>query len=69
MTSDFEDRILLDGRIDTVNYTYIFVCGDLNARFGSGTDETKIISDTMSLCSLHCVYMGLLIIFVVVTPL
>lgn len=42
----------------TVNYKYTFVCGDFNARFGSGTDETKIISDMFDLCNLHCVPFG-----------
>jgi hypothetical protein len=42
----------------TVNYKYTFVCGDFNARFGSGTDETKIISETLDFCNLHCVPFG-----------
>jgi len=42
----------------SVNYKYTFVCGDLNARFGSGSDETKIICDLLSLCNLHCVPYG-----------
>ncbi|KAK3916456.1 RNA-directed DNA polymerase from mobile element jockey [Frankliniella fusca] len=42
----------------TVDYKYTFLCGDLNARFGSGTDETKIISDMLSLCNLSCVPFG-----------
>ena len=54
----FLDEFQEDFYKHTVNYKYTFVCGDLNARFGSGTDETKIISDTLSLCNLHCVPYG-----------
>lgn len=39
----------------SVNYKYTFVGGDINARFGSGSDETKIISDSLSLCNLTSV--------------
>jgi len=42
----------------SVNYKYVFVCGDLNARFNSGSEETKIICDVLGLCNLHCVPFG-----------
>ncbi|KAK3930020.1 RNA-directed DNA polymerase from mobile element jockey [Frankliniella fusca] len=42
----------------SVNYKYVFVCGDLNARFNSGSEETKIICDVLGFCNLHCVPFG-----------
>lgn len=38
-----------------INYKYTLLVGDLNARFGSGSDETIVISDVLRLCNLHCV--------------
>ena len=40
------------------DYKYVFLCGDLNARFGSGSDETKIITDMLSMSNLHRVHYG-----------
>lgn len=34
------------------NYKYVFLAGDLNARFGSGTFETDNITEILSMCNL-----------------
>ncbi len=40
------------------NFKYVFVCGDINARFGSGSEETRIITDMLSFCNLVSVPFG-----------
>ena len=36
-------------------YKYVILCGDLNARFGSGTDETSNIEESLKMCNLTVV--------------
>ncbi|KAK3913454.1 putative RNA-directed DNA polymerase from transposon BS [Frankliniella fusca] len=49
------DLFLEDMYKNMVNYKYVFVAGDLNARFGSGADETAVITNMLKLCNLTCV--------------
>ncbi|XP_052130296.1 uncharacterized protein LOC127751203 [Frankliniella occidentalis] len=37
------------------DYKYTFVCGDINAGFGRGGDDTKMITEVIRLCDLDCV--------------
>lgn len=40
------------------NYSYAFVCGDVNGRFGSGESETQIVTDLFTTCNLDCIPYG-----------
>jgi len=37
------------------NYKYCFVCGDINAGFGRGGEDTRMITEVLKLCDLQCV--------------
>ena len=37
------------------NFKYCFVCGDINAGFGRGGEDTKMISEALDMCNLQCV--------------
>ena len=37
------------------NYKYVILCGDLNARFGSGSDETVVVEESLNMCNLTVV--------------
>lgn len=37
------------------NYNYSVMCGDFNARFGSGSYESKLVSELFELCAHTCV--------------
>ncbi|KAK3912816.1 LINE-1 retrotransposable element ORF2 protein, partial [Frankliniella fusca] len=39
----------------TVNYKYFFLCGDINAGFGRGGEDTRMVTEFINLCNLECV--------------
>jgi len=38
-----------------INFKYCFVCGDINAGFGRGGEDTRVITEVLNLCNLTCV--------------
>ncbi|KAK3919795.1 putative RNA-directed DNA polymerase from transposon BS [Frankliniella fusca] len=39
----------------SVDYKYFFLTGDINAGFGRGGEDTKMVTDFLNLCNLECV--------------
>lgn len=39
-------------------YQYLIICGDMNARFGSGSDETSNIVSLLNTCNVECLPFG-----------
>ena len=53
----------LDGFIEDLynyitNYEYLIMCGDVNARFGSGSGETENIVSMLITCNVECIPFG-----------
>ncbi|KAK3917081.1 RNA-directed DNA polymerase from mobile element jockey [Frankliniella fusca] len=49
----------LDAFIDNMylylpHFKHVILCGDLNARFGSQSDETALVNNTLQLCNVEC---------------